>query len=134
MKQFATIDDVIKLFRPLNTDEMIKANELLSVISDSLRLEARKNGKDLDKMAEDEIFSNVLKSVVVDVLGRNLMTSTNGEPMTQESQSAMGYSWSGTYLVPGGGLFIKRSELQRLGLRNQKIGTLDVYGVEKWEE
>ena len=32
---------------------------------------------------------------------------SNNEPMTQMSESALGYSVSGTYLVPGGGLFIK---------------------------
>ena len=55
------------------------------------------------------------------------MTSTTNEPMTQFSQSALGYSMSGTYLVPGGGLFIKKSELSRLGLRKQKIGTIEMY-------
>ena len=54
------------------------------------------------------------------------MTSTNAEPMIQSSQSAMGYSYSGTYLVPGGGLFIKKSELARLGLRKQRIGVIEM--------
>lgn len=35
------------------------------------------------------------------------MTSTNQEPMTQITQAAGGYSASGSFLVPGGGLFIK---------------------------
>jgi hypothetical protein len=65
---------------------------------------------------------------VVDVVARALMTSTNTEPMTQVSQSALGYSVSGTYLVPGGGLFIKKSELARLGLRRQQYGGIDFYG------
>ena len=56
------------------------------------------------------------------------MTSTNSEPMEQMSQSALGYSVSGTFLVPGGGLFIKKSELARLGLRRQRIGVIDIYG------
>ena len=56
------------------------------------------------------------------------MTSTEGEPMTQMSESALGYSVSGTYLVPGGGLFIKRSELKRLGLTRQKYGVIEFYG------
>ena len=38
-------------------------------------------------------------------------------------------SMSGTFLTPGGGLFIKRSELARLGLRQQRLGVLDVYGT-----
>lgn len=63
----------------------------------------------------------------MDVVARTLMTSTDSEPMTQTSESALGYSWSGTFLVPGGGLFIKNSELSRLGLRRQRYGVIDFY-------
>ena len=85
-------------------------------------------GKDLDQMVEDgELYEGVLVSVVVDVVARTLMTSTEGEPLTQESQGALGYTWSGTYLVPGGGLFIKKSELARLGLRRQKYGVIETW-------
>jgi len=54
------------------------------------------------------------------------MTSTDKEPMSQFSESALGYTVSGTFLSPGGGLFIKKSELARLGLRRQKIGVIDL--------
>ena len=92
-------------------------------------MEADKVGKNLDKMiSEKPYLSSVAKSVTVDVLARTLMTSTDSEPMTQESQSALGYSWSGTYLVPGGGLFIKKSELARLGLRTQRRRAVDLLG------
>lgn len=127
MINFATIDDVITLFRELTTDEIERTNALLPIISDSLRLEADKVNKNLDLMAEDLVFANVLKSVVVDVVARTLMTSTDQEPMTQTSESALGYSFSGTFLVPGGGLFIKRQELSRLGLRKQRYGVIDFY-------
>ena len=60
------------------------------------------------------------------------MTPTDKEPMTQESQSALGYSWSGTFLSPGGGLFIKKDELKRLGLKRQKIGGRHLYGEDTW--
>ena len=76
-------------------------------------------------------IEDVEKSVVVDVIARTLMTSTDAEPMTQRSESALGYSVSGTYLVPGGGLFIKKSELARLGLKRQRIGVIDLYGDDK---
>ena len=126
---FATTDDVISLFRELSPDEIIKTESLLPIVSDSLRFEADKVGKDLDVMAlESVVFANVLKSVVVDVVARTLMTSTNQEPMTQTSESALGYSFQGTFLVPGGGLFIKRTELARLGLRKQRYGVIDFYG------
>lgn len=128
MTPFVDLDDITKLFRPLEQDEVEKAEALLEVVSDCLRQEAKKVGKDLDKMIEDgEVYLNVVKSVTVDVIARNLMTSTNDEPMTQVSQSALGYSMSGTFLVPGGGLFIKKSELARLGLRRQKVGVLEIW-------
>ena len=75
-----------------------------------------------------KVLENVVKSVTVDVIARALMTSTDSEPMSQMSQSALGYTVSGTYLVPGGGLFIKRSELARLGLRRQRCGVIDLNG------
>lgn len=125
---FATIADVVALWRPLNETEEGRCAALLPVISDSLRQEAMKVGKDLDDMLENgEVLENVLKSVVVDVVARTLMTSTDSEPMTQFSESALGYSASGTFLVPGGGLFIKTSELARLGLRRQKYGVIDLW-------
>ncbi|HEQ8978720.1 TPA: phage Gp19/Gp15/Gp42 family protein [Streptococcus pyogenes] len=129
MGNFATTDDVILLWRPLSVDELKRANALLKVVSDTLRTEADKVGKDLDKtMVDKPYFVNVIKSVTVDIVARTLMTSTQGEPMTQESQSALGYTWSGSYLVPGGGLFIKDSELKRLGLKKQRYGGIELYG------
>lgn len=128
MKAFLDINDIEKLFRILRKDELDKATVLLEVVSDCLRQEAKKIGKDLDEMIEKgELYPNVVKSVCVDVIARNLMTSTDNEPMTQFSQSALGYTTSGTFLVPGGGLFIKKSELARLGLRRQKIESVEIY-------
>lgn len=129
MEPFVTIEDVEALFRDLTVEENKKAERLLSVVSDCLRQEAKKVGKNLDEMIEkQEVYENVVKSVCVDVIARNLMTSTNSEPMEQMSQSALGYSVSGTFLVPGGGLFIKKSELVRLGLKRQRMGMIELYG------
>lgn len=126
MSNYATIDDITVLFRKLSLDEQEKAEALLPVVCDSLRYEATKVGKDLDQMiTDDKALANVAKSVVVDIIGRALMTSTDSEPMTQFTQSALGYSASGTYLVPGGGLFIKKSELAKLGLKRQRYGAWD---------
>lgn len=125
---YATLEDLTGLWRPLSSEETERAQELLGVVSDSLRQEASKVGKDLDQMiAESPYLATVAKSVTIDVVARTLMTSTDTEPMTQYSQSALGYSVSGSYLVPGGGLFIKKSELARLGLRRQRYGVIDFY-------
>lgn len=108
--------------------EQDRAYALLEVVSDNLREEAIKVGKDIDKMAAERAsYATVVKSVIVDIVARTLMTATSGEPMIQSSESAMGYSWSGTFLVPGGGLFIKNTELARLGLKKQRYGVMDLY-------
>ena len=131
MENFATVDDLKKLWRTLKFDEERRAEALLEVVSHSLRVEAKKVGKDLDGLVStDPSFASVVKSVTVDVVARTLMTSTNQEPMTQFSESALGYSVSGSYLVPGGGLFIKDSELKRLGLKKQRYGVIDIYGTD----
>ena len=84
MEPFATVQDAVGLWRPMTADEQERAENLLPVISDTLRYEAEKVGKDLDKMIEAQVYlTNVVKSVTVDVLARTLMTSTDAEPMTQ---------------------------------------------------
>lgn len=134
MMAFATLEDLELLWRPLQPNERERAAALLELVSDSLREEAHRVGRDLDAMcAQRSSLAQVARSVTVDVVARTLLTSTEKEPMTQESQGALGYSWSGTYLVPGGGLFIKKSELARLGLRRQRWGVLELWEAESGE-
>ena len=128
MADYATVADLATLWRPLTQDEASRAEALIPLVCDSLRMEAKMRGKDLDAMIEAEpALASVAKSVTVDVVARTLMTSTDSEPATQFSEAALGYSVSGTYLVPGGGLFIKKSELSRLGLRRQRLGVIDLW-------
>ena len=128
---YATTDDMTTLWRAMTPEETARATELLSIVSASLRFESSKVGKDLDVMvAANADLAQVARSVTVDVVARTLMTSTDHEPMTQMSESAGGYSASGTFLVPGGGLFIKKSELDRLGLRRQRYGGIELYGTD----
>lgn len=135
MTVFATLDDLTELGRKLTAEEQGRALALLEVVSATLRYEADKVGKDLDAMvAEDENLSQVAKSVTVDVVFRTLNASIDSEPMTQLTQTVGPYSASGTYLVPGGGLFIKRAELARLGLRRQKYGMVDFYGTSQGQD
>lgn len=132
MNNFATIDDIKSLWRSLTADEEKRAETLLTTVSASLRAEADRVGKDLDEMINEKDFlKEVAKSVTVDVVARTLNTSTTAEPMSQMSQSAGGYSVSGTYLIPGGGLFIKKSELARLGLRKQRYGVIELWKSEE---
>ena len=130
MDPFAVVEDISTLWRPLkNSEELARAESLLQVVSNRLRVEAKKVGKDIDQMVADSAaYKDVVKSVTVDIVARTLMTATDQEPMSQFSQSAMGYTVSGTFLTPGGGVFIKRDELKALGLRRQSYGVIDFYG------
>lgn len=129
MATYTTIDDIIALWRPLTPEEVNRATALIPVVEDTIRMYATQRGRDLDAMiTAGEILTNVFKSVVVQVVGRTLTQDTAGEAMSQMSQSVGGYSVSGTYLVPGGGVFIKRSEYAILGLRQQRVEALELYG------
>lgn len=124
---FATVTDITTLWRPLTSGETTRATALLPLVSDELRVIAYSVGKDLDQMvAESEPYASVVKVVTVDVVSRVLRQSTEGDAMTQESQSALGYSWSGTYAVPGGGIAnaIMKNDLRKLGLLMQTIGVM----------
>lgn len=125
---YATISDLTTLWRTMTTAEQTRATELLDIVSARLRVEANKVGKDLDALVEADVdLASVAKSVTCDIVARTMMTATDKEPMTQFAESAGGYSVSGTFLVPGGGLFVKKSELASLGIRRQQFGGLELY-------
>lgn len=127
---YATITDVITLWRPLTSDEQIRTEALLPIISDELKVRAQAVGRDLDAMIEaNPLLANVAKEVVVSAVSRVIRQNTTGDAMSQESQAGLGYSWSGTYAIPGGGIgnAIFPSDLKRLGLKRQRIGVIDFY-------
>ena len=129
---YATVEDVITLWRPLTVAEQTRAEALLPLVSDALRQAAINVGKDLDEMIEaTPTLESVAKIVTVDVVARVLRQSTTGDAMSQESQSGLGYSWSGTYAIPGGGIAnaIMNNDLKRLGLLRQQYGTIQLWGL-----
>lgn len=129
MADYATVNDVITLYRPLSPDETVKAEALIPVVCARLRQMAKNYGRDLDAMLEaDEDLQQTAKSVTVDIVARNLQTPTSGAPMTQFSEAGNGYSASGTFLNPGGGVFIKTAELKALGLLRPRCGQWDLNG------
>lgn len=135
MTAFATVEDVVTLMRDLTVEEQDRVEALLPLVSDALRYEAVKVGMDLDQMILNKpVLASVAKLVTVDVVFRVIRQNTVGEPMSQESQAALGYSWSGSYAVPGGGIenAIMNNDLKKLGLKKQKIGVIEPYGT--WDD
>lgn len=130
---FATVTDIEALYRSLTEAETIRAEAMLPLLSDTLRSIGQKVGKNLDAIVlADATYGSVLKLVTVDIVVRALRQNTEGEAMSQESQSALGYSWSGTYAVPGGGIAnaIMNNDLKRLGLTQQQIGSIILWEAE----
>lgn len=131
MSDFATLEDVTTLTgKAYGEAERERITALLPLVSDALRFEAQKVGKDLDAMADESAsYTSVVKLVTVDIVARVLRQSQNGEPLSQESQSALGYTWSGTYAIPGGGIAgaIMKNDLKRLGLRQQRYGVMHLW-------
>lgn len=123
---FATVEDIQILWRPLSSQEQTRAEALLPLVSDEIRVLGKDHGKDIDQaIADDETYASIVKIVTVDVVTRILRQNTQGDAMTQESQSGLGYSWSGTYAVAGGGIAnsILNNDLKKLRLLKQQIGS-----------
>lgn len=133
MKNYATVNDVIKAGKNLTSEQYETAEILIETASSKLRLIAYKHGKNIDSMIDDEEigkdYENVVKSVVVQAVCRALNSISDSPPVTQESQSALGYSASMTYLNAGQSLYFLRNELKELGLLRQRFGALEVYNV-----
>ncbi len=131
MAAFATVDDLMLLKRKLTAEEQERASALLDIASDLLRAEAAKVGKNLDAIVHSSTYlTSVAQSIVVEATNRALNTPADQEAMSQMSQTAGPFTASATYLVPGGGVYILRRELALLGLRRQKMGVLDIYGID----
>ena len=132
MADYATVADLTALWRPLTAAEQNMAAQLLPMISAEIRIRAKEVGKDFDTLvAASTDLAAIAKSVTCDVAKRYICDVTDDGPsMTQMSQGAGGYTVSGSFLVPGGGLFLKRTELTRLGLRRQRIGVIEFYDLD----
>lgn len=131
MSDFATLADVLSIEGvTYTTEEHERVETLLPLVSDLIRTTGASVGMDIDALVdEDMAYASVVKLVTCDVVARVMRQSTTGDPMSQESQSALGYSWSGTYAVPGGGvsMSLMRNELKMLGIRRQRYGVMDLW-------
>ena len=128
MENFATVEDVMNLYGPLNADQIAKVEQLLSYTSSYFRTLAKEYGRDLNQeVIDDEDMKNNAKLATCNVVIREL--DKGNSSLSQESQSALGYTWSGTYVNTGGGLSILNKDLKLLGLNRQRIGMVDIYGM-----
>ena len=137
MSAFATVEDVIAISGATYTEEQqARIEKLLPLVSDLIRTEGARAGKDIDALVDsDAAYASVVKLVTCDVVARALRQSASGEPMSQESQSALGYSWSGTYAIPGGGvaMSLMNNERKMLGLKRQRFSVVELWQADRTE-
>ena len=127
MSEYATVQDVIDLKRPLTTDEQTRAEYLIPVISNLIRIEAVKTGRNYDRMIEElPILADAAKSVVCDVVIRELNTPGTQLPTTSYSEAAGGVSLSYSLPNTSGAIKLWPSDLKTLGLKRQKIDALNL--------
>ena len=111
-------------------DDLTRAEVMLPLVSDLIRVEGRKCGVDVDERIEtDSAYESVVKMITCDVVSRAMRQSKTGDPLSQESQSGFGYSWSGTYAIPGGGvaMSLMNNERKMLGFRRQRYGVMEIW-------
>lgn len=126
---YASASDITALGISLTPQQEAAAEVLISQASAKLRLAAKKYGKSIDKLiADDEDYSEAVKSVTVQAVTRALNSIADSDPaVSQVTQSGLGYSASMTYFNAGQSLYFLKSELKDLGLMRQIYGALEVY-------
>lgn len=131
MSEFATLQDVLTLTgTDYTTQQQERISALIPVVSDLIERKGREVGKDVHReMAIDSAYASVVKLVTVDVVARAMRQNMEGEPMAQESQGALGYTWSGTYAIPGGGIAMSlmNNEMKLLGFKQQKLRSVRLW-------
>lgn len=129
MISYATTDDVIAYKGAMTADALTRMGKLLEACSAELRLVAKRQGKDLNAMIKaDEDVSVAVTKGVVDAAVNYYYSSENKEPiMTQFSQAAGGYSFSGTLANAGGAFYFPKKFLKDIGLGVQKVSTIEVF-------
>ena len=131
MDGFVTLDDIQALTgRTFESSNLARVQSLIPLVSDLIRSEGAKVGVDVDERIDMEPgYESVVKLITCDVIARAMRQATTGEPMSQESQSALGYTWSGTYAIPGGGvaMSLMNNERKMLGFRKQRYGVMEIW-------
>lgn len=107
-------------------DNPTRANYLLKLASNRLRLRGDDLGVDVDAKANaSPAYFDTVQWVVMEAVKRALLTPTDEPPANSVQQTAGPYSSNIVYTNPAGDLWFKKSELSAIGLAgNQKLGSI----------
>ena len=128
MDIYASVEDYEKVYNTaLNNDQHKRLLMLIELASSLLREEA--NNMNLSAViSSSDDKANVAKMVVLACVHRVMSKDDDQDmPLEQFSQSALGYTFSGTYVNPGDDLYYLRNELKRMGIIKQRYGAMEIY-------
>lgn len=130
MDIYASVEDYEKIYNTaLNNDQHKRLLMLIELASSLLREEANKRNMNLSAViSSSDDKANVAKMVVLACVHRVMSKDDDQDmPLEQFSQSALGYTFSGTYVNPGDDLYYLRNELKRMGIIKQRYGAMEIY-------
>ena len=130
MDIYASVEDYEKVYNTaLNNDQHKRLLMLIELASSLLREEANKRNMNLSAViSSSDDKANVAKMVVLACVHRVMSKDDDQDmPLEQFSQSALGYTFSGTYVNPGDDLYYLRNELKRMGIIKQRYGEMEIY-------
>ena len=130
MDIYASVEDYEKVYNTaLNNDQHKRLLMLIVLASSLLREEANKRNMNLSAViSSSDDKANVAKMVVLACVHRVMSKDDDQDmPLEQFSQSALGYTFSGTYVNPGDDLYYLRNELKRMGIIKQRYGAMEIY-------
>lgn len=130
MDIYASVEDYEKVYNTaLNNDQHKRLLMLIELASSLLREEANKRSMNLSAViSSSDDKANVAKMVVLACVHRVMSKDDDQDmPLEQFSQSALGYTFSGTYVNPGDDLYYLRNELKRMGIIKQRYGAMEIY-------
>lgn len=140
MTPFATAAELAAYWRALTTEETTRADVILALASDRLRLMAEDLSIDLDeKITASSAFASTLKWVVMEAVKRAISMPTDQPPVDQWQQTAGPYSENYKFSNPSGDLWFKKSELEAIGLKGRQTmkgietSITDIYNLDEDE-
>ena len=114
---FATAVQLQAYWRPLTAPETSRANIMLTLASNRLRVIAEDVSINLDtKKDASEAYASTLQWVTMEAVKRALQTPTDQPPVETWAQTAGPYSENYKYTNPSGDLWFKKTELSALGI------------------
>jgi hypothetical protein len=130
---YANDEDLTNFWKAPDSAE--RANYLLKLSSNRLRLIAEDSGIDLDAKANaSPAYFDTLQWVVMESTKRALQAPLDQQPVESFQQTAGPYSENLKYTNPTGDLWFKKSELSAIGLNgNPQLYSIstsrtDIYG------